>query len=244
VPIAYYPGGIEAVDVWDVLISLVDEDMSMGRMLRIMAGDYLHLYDHFEAITLADLPIAYTENVIGGGTSTLYLDNEPSAIVLESGAVLNDGIELTSDRTTSLEGLEGTILVMEARLRINNEANLRWGMGLRNATTNIDMVAIHMDTGAGAPQPNGTIQSFVNGAAFYTDLGLAAAYDLTLYHVYRLEITPAGRIDAYVDGQLVGSEVTGAEVPIDQTYVAYFPLFTRAAANREMYIDYYRVWSE
>jgi len=133
---------------------------------------------------------------------------------------------------------------VEARIKISSEANLRWGFGLRNATTNIDMAAIHMDTGAGAPQPNGTIQSFVNGAGFYTDLGLAATYDLTVYHTYRIEFTPGTRIDAYVDDTLEGSEVTVGEVPVDQSFVAYFPLFTRANADKYMDVDYYRVWCE
>lgn len=231
----------------DLLNALCNDNvtaMSYMEFLRWALGGFGRLSEHFEAFTLADLMIPYTENIIGGGASAVYLDNEPSAIELSSGAVLNDGIQLMSDRTFSLAGLGGTTLVMEARLRINNEANLRWGMGMRNATTNLDLVSIDMDTGAAPPRPNGTIQSYVNGAAFYTDLGLAAAYDLTLYHVYRLEFVPGTRIDAYVDGQLVGSEVVAVEVCDDQTFIADFALFARAGANRQMFLDYYRVWSE
>lgn len=217
---------------------------SIAELIKWALGDRFALCDHFEAVTLADLPIPYSENVIGGGASFIYLDNEASALKLSSGAALNDGIEVTSDRTVSLAALGGTKIVIEARLKVNSEANIRWGMGLRNATTDVDMAAFHMDTGQGAPQPNGTIQSFVDGVGFYTDLGLAATYDLTAYHVYRLEVTPGTRIDAYVDNNLEGSEITGAEVPVDQSFVVYLPLFTRVAANKDLIVDYYKVWSE
>lgn len=232
--------GVTAQDIWDFLIPLSDLDMSFGKLARYHGL----LSDHFEALTIPDLPNDYTLTVVGGGTGTLFLDDEPSAIRLATGAVMGDSSALQTDQLISLLALGRQTLIYETRLKINSEANIYLLFGLINTTTNLDYVSILLDTAAGAPQNAGAIQSVRNGGVAMTGLNLTGLLDMTLYHTYRIEFTPGTRIDVFVDDVLFGSEIVAANVPDDQSFILQYTVIARAAANIELDSDYYRVWSQ
>lgn len=232
--------GLTPSAVWDYLFQNIVTDRSIGEVIL----EEMLLFDHFEAITIADLPIAYTGTAVGGGTGAVYLNDEPSAVRLETGAVLNDAYRLDTDETASLLRFGGTRLIAEARLKINSEAQIIFWFGLINETVNMDAALIYLDTGGAAPQPNGVIRSNRAGVAAYTDLALVPTYDMTLYHTYRIELEPGVRIDVYVDNVLVGSEIVAGNVSLDEAFRVTMRCVAQAGPNKYLDVDYYKVWAE
>lgn len=230
-------------DIWDILISLIVEPGSIGEALLMRVGDYVYLRDHFEAVAVGDYEIPYTVTVAGAGTLIEGVQDEPSQVRLNCTANLADIVTLESDITTSLLGQGRTTLMIEWRSRIDSEAQIAWQVGLYSALGTLDSVMITMDTGAAPPRPNGVLRTRVGGALNFVDLNLAALYNLTEYHTFRLEITPSGLVDAYVDEQLVGSQAVGANVPPDQSYMFRAQCNNVAAAAKYLDIDYFKVWS-
>lgn len=217
---------------------------SFMERIRWTGGDIHLLADHFEAILLADLGIPYTLTVVGGGTATLYLDDEPSAVRLATGAVMNDNALLESDRTVSLQGLGGQTLIFETRLKLNSEGNIWTTWGLANNTTNNDRVAMILQTLGGAPRVTGCLECHRGGVIAYTPMDLTTLLNMTLYHVYRLEIVPGVSVDAFVDDALIASEIVAGDVPVDQSYRARFFVHAEAGVNKELDVDYWKAWSE
>jgi len=218
---------------------------SFAEFLKWALGDRFALADHFEAITTADLLIPYTETAAGGGTAAVYLDNEPSAVELNSNGVNLDGYTLESDRTFSLQALGGTTLIFECRARINSEADILFQLGMLNSTTNNDGLVARYDTGGGVPSDDGCLSVYRDGAVSDTAATLASTLDLTVYHTYRLEMEPGAEARLYVDDALEATDAVAGNIPIDQTFVAYLILTQRAVgAAKMLYVDYYKVWSE
>lgn len=213
-------------------------------VLGLVKGDYIRLYEHFEAITVADLLIPYTETVVGAAAATLYVDDLPSAIRLTTGANAGDSVTLSPDRTVSLQALGGTTLVFEIMLKLSHETDFILRAGLSNETTNIDRVWIMIDTAAAAPIDDGVIDGFRNGVEGTVDADLVSGLDLTVYHVYRLEFIPGTSIELFVDDASRGVLNVAANVPDDQAWKIHMFISPRAAAIRTLDIDYYRVWSE
>lgn len=231
----------------DLLNALVYDNvtpMSLTELLRWGFGDVGQLCDHFEAITVGDLPQDYTVTVVGGAAANLYLDDEPSAIQLDTGAILNDSVAVETDRTVSLLELGGTVLVAEWRAKINNEANIRWDLQIRNPTTNVDLVGFIIQTTAAPPRDTGCGRCWVDGVAAYTPLNLIGLYNLLVYHTFRVEYTPGVSVGFYVDDQLIGTEAVPGNIPVDQSWSVRMYCQALAAAQRTTEIDYFKVWAE
>lgn len=217
---------------------------SFMEFLRWNLGHYYILSEHFEALTTLDMLTPFTETATGGGTVSLGLDNDPSFIRLSSGAVNNDGYHLVTDRTASLAALGGSTLIGEFRARISHESDICFGLGFFNGDVNNDYAEVYLNTAGGAPQPNGDIKSSVDGAPFHTDANLVALLDLTDWHIYRVELTPGTSVLLYVDDVLRATENDPGEVPVDMSYSVDIILIARGAANRDLDVDYFKVWSE
>lgn len=238
--------GMTPDELFDSIISDNFVPMSFMDRLRfsMLTNKGPWIADHFEAMTLADLPVPWTGTALGAGTVSLVEDDNPSVVHLASNGALNDGYRIDSDILTSCLGLGGQTLCLEARLRLLTEATTHFQITLINATGGNDIVSVLLDSTAGAPGPNGCISSYVNGAQFMTDANLVATEDLTLYHVYRLEFDPAVEIRLFVDGTLRATENDPGEVCPDQAFAIRAYLQARAAANRTMDLDYIKVWGE
>ena len=241
-PFSYWPATITALEVWEVLQSLVDVEGSMGVLARMAQGERTTLQDHFDAITLGDLSIAYTLTAVGGGAVAFLQDELPSAIQMQSGGGGGDSITLESDKTVSHASLGQQTIHFEARMRISSEANIEFRMGLSNDTVNADRVWVTLDTNGGAPVNDGVLYTNRNGAATNTDANLVSGLDLTLWHVYELIYTPGTDATLLVDGAVRATHVTN--IPEDQAFVPYFYVHERGGGARNMEIDYYKVWSE
>lgn len=244
-PFIYVPSGIVPADIFDYEAYRSSVELSAMEFWRWSLGTRNQLAEHYEAQLLADLDLGYTEAIVGASASALFVDNEASVLLLETGNVNANSIIHDSDKTFSLLGLGGQTLKMEMRFRISRETDIDFRMGMRNDDVDVDEVMVWLNSAGAPPIDDGVLRTAVDGGGdINVDANLASVLDLTLYHTYRLEMEPGVAARLYVDDVLVATQPVGGNVPVDMSYAAYFHLITRAASVVSLWMDYWKVWSE
>lgn len=211
--------------------SLVDRLTELRQKLGRYAPGF---YEGFDARSLTELETGWESTLGGAASVSLAVDDLPSAVRLNGGGTAGDTAMIESWRTVSLQGTGNTKIIFEFRAKLNREDQLDARIALRN--TNNDRIELGLYAGRnwGTGDPLHGLVAWTNGARSATGLDLDTAFDLTVYQVYRLEITPGGVTELYVNDVLQG-QVGGT--PADQSFSIVLMVEADAGSNITAILD-------
>lgn len=238
-PFGYYPAALDPLDVWDLPHAVVDDPISIGRLVKDRVSRELNFFDDFNR-TLEDADVWVSGGDAGAFTNTLgIMAGGPTAWRLATGNAINndryihgDGVILNKSFSPFEDGC-GTV-IWEARLALSSAVTISAFMGLianvivDYAEPGVRCAHFFADPVVG---PNFMCRNFL-GAETETDSGIAID---ALFHTFRMNWIGGESIAFYIDDALVATHVTNLP---GLAMVVEFLVRTEAAAIRNMDIDF------
>ncbi len=218
-------------------------DPATGRIVDVMTAGP-KIIDHF----YTNSQLRWNSAVVNGSTQTYA----GGICTVTTGAADNDDHDMTSD--LMFDPSKG--LTCEARLALGDADQTAFNIGFSDALTEAaDQIAVTFHTATATSNATNCALMFSDSDAT-TDrvraLAVNADTDGTVitassaplvdnaYHVYRVEIDPAGNVKFYYDGVLAGTETLG--IAAGATLCAYFALINRESATNTAALDYFHAW--